>query len=202
MRHKVGIMGGTFNPVHIAHLILAEQCLEQFRLDNILFIPTGHPPHKDGDQVVEAVHRAAMVKLSIAGNPRFHYSDIEIQRNGYSYTTDTLQELHRLYPDTDFFFIMGADSLYYLEKWYEPQRILELATIVVANRDEHRKADLDERIRWLTEQFGGKILGLRVPSLDISSKYIRSQIAAGNSVRYYIVDEVRQYIEKHALYQL
>jgi len=198
---KIGIMGGTFDPIHIAHLILAEQGMEEFDLDEVLFIPTGQPPHKTEKKVTNAWQRYEMTKLAINDNPKFKCSDIEILREGNSHTAKTLEELHSQYPENEFYFILGADSLAYINEWQHPEIILNLATIIVANRNQTEKKLLISQMQQLIDIYGGKILLMTTPNLDISSNYLREQVAKGSSIRYYVTNEVNAYIKEHALYQ-
>ena len=124
-------MGGTFDPIHIGHLLLAQQACVQFALDKVLFMPSSQPPHKDTRQVTSAVHRQAMTKLAVQGNSRFIYSDLELLRTGTTYTSDTLTELHTRYPDTIFHFIMGADSLFAVDSWHEPETPVTSSVVAV-----------------------------------------------------------------------
>ena len=135
-RKRIGIMGGTFDPIHIGHLILGETAYEQFHLDQVLFMPAGNPPHKrNRSNRATDEQRTEMVKIAIASNPHFALSLEEMNQDGFTYTYRTLERLKRQNPDTDYFFIMGADSLYEFEKWREPGRILAACTVLVATRD-------------------------------------------------------------------
>lgn len=198
---KIGIMGGTFDPIHIAHLILAEQGIEEFHLDEVIFIPTGQPPHKAGKPVTNASYRYEMVELAIRSNPKFTCSDIEILREGNTYTAKTLEILHNQSPEDEFYFILGADSLSYIDKWFHPEIIFKLSTIIVANRNQMEKRLLDEQIQQLLDKYGGKIWMMQTPNLEISSNYLRKQVAKGVSIQYYVPNEVNAYIKERALYK-
>lgn len=200
-KRRIGIMGGTFDPVHIAHLRLAECAYEQFQLDEVLFMPSGEPPHKKDKLVLEDNHRANMVKLAIGDNPHFTFSDIEIKRDGFSYTSDTLIWLCEKNPNAEYYFIVGADSLNYMEKWHNPQDIFDHAVILAANREQLPEEQIDRQIAFLHKQFGGKILKLTLPNLQVSSHMLRELAAEGKSIRYYVPESVRQYIEENNLYQ-
>ena len=200
-KQKIGIMGGTFDPIHIAHLRLAECAYEQFGLDQVLFLPAGDPPHKRNAQVLEENHRANMVKLAIAGNPHFAFSDIEIKRDGFSYTSDTLLWLSRENPDREYYFIVGADSLNYMEEWHNPQDIFDHAIILAANRDRLPEEEIDRQIDFLKKRYGARIEKMDLPNLEISSHMLRNMVANGASIRYYVPEAVGQYIEKYKLYQ-
>jgi nicotinate-nucleotide adenylyltransferase len=201
-RKKTGIMGGTFDPIHIGHLILAENALRQFCLDNVLFMPCGNPPHKrDREGRGSTAQRVEMVRRSIKGNAQFELSLIETHDKGYTYTSETLRRLTAQNPDTDYFFIMGADSLFHFEYWKEPENICRLATLVVAVRDHVSHEELDEKIRQLQTKFHARIEKLDTPNIDISSETLRSWVKEGRSLRYYVMDGVINYIEQEQLYR-
>jgi len=200
-RRKVGIMGGTFDPIHTGHLILGESAYEQFGLDEVLFMPSGNPPHKQ-NRIGGATNeqRVEMVRLAVADNPHFSLSLEEMHEMGYIYTSKTLQRLREKNPDTDYYFIMGADSLLYFDAWHEPDVISSLCTIVVAIRDHLSDSQMDEKIRQLTQMFDAKILKLETPNIDISSSQIRSWFQEKRGCRYYVPQKVRKYILSEDLY--
>lgn len=200
MAQKIGIMGGTFDPIHQAHLILAQQCLVQYRLERVLFIPTGQPPHKAGQKVTKAADRYRMTQRAIMDNPFFELSDIEMNRSGNTYTDETLAQLHQEYPGAEFYFILGADSLFYLEHWHNPDVIFRLCSIVAANRGNKSMEEMDEQIAYLESKYHGKIYKLNTPNMEISSNYLRQLRAEGRSIRYYVPDSVLEYIEANDLY--
>ena len=200
-RRKIGILGGTFDPIHNAHLSLGHQALEQFRLDQVLFMPTGISYFKmNQKQMTDAVHRAAMVKLAIQDEPRFAFSDIEIRREGETYTADTLQELCREHPDVEYHFILGADSLRDMERWYHPQVIFDSAVILVANRNHQvPEKDLKREIDQLSRRFGARIRLLPIQSMPVSSTMIREQIHQQDASAL-VPASVLAYIRAHGLY--
>ncbi len=200
-RKKIGIMGGTFDPIHIGHLILGEKAYEQMGLDQVWFMPAGNPPHKQ-NRVGRAsdIQRVEMVKKAIAGNPHFALSLIEMNADGYSYTYRTLENLVKENPDTDYYFIIGADSLYSFATWKEPKRICSACTIVVATRNHMPLKELNEEMTFLSQQFGGQFLRLDTLNIDISSEQIRDWICRGESIRYYVPDQVGEYIRSHQIY--
>ena len=201
-RYKIGIMGGTFDPIHIGHLILGEMAFEQFSLDQILFMPAGNPPHKQnrtGRATDE--QRTEMVALAIEGNPHFALSLEEMNPDGYSYTYRTLERLNEKNPDVQYYFIIGADSLCDFETWKEPERICQAANIVVATRNNMDNAELDARIAHLTKKYNGTFLKLDSLNIDISSGMIRDSIRSKRTVKYYIADAVIDYIETDNIYQ-
>ena len=179
-RKRIGIMGGTFDPVHMVHLTLAENAYLSFGLDEVLMLPNGDPPHKTDKIITPAVHRLAMLQLAVAGIPYFRISDMEIRRKGYSYSSVTLEELKKAHPDTDYYFIMGADSLFQFEHWKGPEEICRLATLVVAVRDHVSEKKLDAQILHLKEILGARIEKLDTPNIDISSATLRYWIASGH----------------------
>ena len=187
---RLGIYGGTFDPVHFAHLLLAEQCREQLALDAVWFIPAALPPHKQDRGITSAKDRLAMLKLAIAGHPEFVVSDREIARGGTSYTIDTLRELHAEDPSRELFLLIGADSLADLTTWREPDQILKLATVVAVNRG-RQQTDLTP----LREQLGSAtaaIVEVTMPVVDLAATDLRERVAAGKSIRYMTPRAVEQ----------
>lgn len=201
MTKKVGIMGGTFNPIHIGHLILAETARTQFKLDEILFIPSGISYMKQGMNIPAGKIRADMTSLAIEDNPYFALSLMEIERVGNTYTYETLEALKKQNPETDYFFILGADSLFALEKWQSTQKIFDNCTILAAVREEGTKDDIELEAARLSEKYQGKILLLNCGNMDISSTKIRDNVKNGRSIRYMVPEKVIAYIEEHKLYR-
>ena len=199
---KVGIMGGTFDPIHIGHLILGENAFLQFGLDQVLFMPSGNPPHKrDRRGRASTLQRVEMVQEAIGPNSHFALSLAETHDEGYTYTKETLERLKAENPDTEYYFIIGADSLFSFESWKEPEKICGLCTLVAAVRNHIPGEEMDAQICYLKEKLGAQILKLDTPNIDISSGTIRSWLSLGKSIRYYVPDEVIRYIEKHGLYK-
>ncbi|MBE5996665.1 MAG: nicotinate-nucleotide adenylyltransferase [Lachnospiraceae bacterium] len=199
---KVGIMGGTFDPIHIGHLILGEAAYEQYSLEKVLFMPAGRPPFKEGRKgMASNEQRTEMVRRAIASNPHFELSMLEMNEDGMSYTYRTLEKLKEEHPDTVYYFVMGADSLMYFDTWMNPQRIADAAIIVVATRNHMPQESLDEKIRQLTEKFHASIRKLETPNLDISSSQIREWVSQGRGIQYYVPDPEIHYIEEQGLYQ-
>ena len=202
-RKKVGIMGGTFDPIHIGHLILGEAAWRQFQLDEIWFMPAGNPPHKrnrDGRATDE--QRVDMVRLAIQSNPHFVLSLIEMNPDGYSYTYRTLERLRTQYQDTDWFFIMGADSLTDFDTWREPKRITEACQVVVATRNQMDDTAFQTLLEQRREEYHHDFFRLDTPNLDISSAHLREMIRMGESIRYYTPDTVLNYINENRIYRL
>lgn len=200
---RIGIFGGTFDPIHYGHLLLAETCREQCRLDEVWFLPAAVPPHKQGESLTSASQRVEMLELGISGHPAFRVSDIEIERGGLSYTVETLAAINSQMPNAELFFLMGADSLRDFPTWREPQRICELAIPVVVSR---RNAPAPEFSRF--EQFvsNDRLAEIRrhrveMPIVEFSSTAIRESVHAGRSIRYQTPRAVEIYIHNHKLYQ-
>lgn len=154
---KTGIMGGTFNPIHLGHLLLAENARDSFGLDEILFIPSGCSYMKNASEIADKQKRLEMTRLAIADNPSFFLSAIEVEREGNSYTCDTLVQLKEAEPETEFYFIVGADSLFSMETWRKPEKIFENCTILAAVRDDKKQEDLQVQISYLQEKFHARI---------------------------------------------
>jgi nicotinate-nucleotide adenylyltransferase len=201
-RKKIGIMGGTFDPIHIGHLILGEKAYEELGLDKVQFMISGNPPHKrhrSGRATDE--QREQMVALAVAGNPHFEMSLVEMDRDGYTYTYKTLEYLSEKNPDTDYYFIIGADSLFTFDSWREPGRICRACTLVAAVRDHSTNAQMEEKIQELREAYGARILRLHTENIDISSNMLREWVSMGKSLRYYVPDPVIAYIEEQQIYR-
>lgn len=197
---KIGIMGGTFDPIHYGHLILAQTALEVFALDQVWFMPSKTPPHKWDGEVTSASHRLAMTRLAVEDNPGFSISSMEMEREGITYTFETLEILKKVHPNVKFYFIMGADSLYNFDKWREPGRICSLCTILAANRSQHVDSALQSQLESIRNKYHGDIHLLEIPSIEISSSRIREKKRMGESIRYYTPEAVADYIDHHQLY--
>ena len=191
---KIGIIGGTFNPIHIGHLIIASDVTGIFSLEKVLFIPSGDPPHKKNQEIIDAAHRLDMVQLAIANDPRFEVSDIEIKRGGKSYTVDTIEEIINIYgEDSEIYFIAGTDSAGELPTWKEPQKILSLTHFVAITRPGFPLDKVSKRYRK-------KMISVQTILLGISSSNIRQRIREGKSIKYLVPPEVEEYIERNNLY--
>lgn len=197
---RIGIMGGTFDPVHIGHLVLAQRASEQFELGRVLFMPSADPPHKRDVPVLASEHRRAMTRLAVEGNNLFEYSDLEFERAGYSYTSDTLQVLGERYPGAELYFIMGADSLFAIDTWHEPELIFRRAVILAANRLDLPVERLMARVEYLKRVFDGRIELIDMPDIAVSSSNIRAMVRGGRSIRYLVTDPVYDYIKENGLY--
>lgn len=199
---KIGIMGGTFDPIHIGHLLLGQFAYDDFGLDEIWFLPNGNPPHKQTEEGKEALtHRIEMVRLAIQDKSYFKLCLHEAKETAHSYTYKTLQELNKLYPDHEFYFILGADSLFEIENWKYFREIFPSCTILAAMRDDKNAEEMLAQISYLTEHYDAKVKLLRAPLLEISSTAIRDRAFRNLSVYYLVPDTVAEYIQKNALYQ-
>ena len=187
---KIGILGGTFNPIHIGHLILAEEVKDKLKLDKVIFILTNIPPHKQNSEIIDAKTRLKMVKLAIKGNRDFLVSDMEIKRGGVSYTIQTLQELKKIYPQDQLYFITGSDLLRYLDDWKDLSQILEMVNFVVATRPGYPLKMIPPYIKTL-----------EIRAVDVSGFQIRKNLKEKRSVKYLVPENVLRYIKKNRLYR-
>ncbi len=200
MKTKIGIMGGTFDPIHHGHLVIAEAAREQFELDRVIFIPAALPPHKQAVEITPALHRYLMTVLAVEAHPQFFVSDIEIKRPGPSYAVDTLETLKKeLGEEKQFFFITGSDALCGLPSWHRPERLLELCDFIAAGRPGCK--DFRTAQASLGEAGKKRIHRLVTPELEISATDIRQRVACGKSIRYIVPEAVEHYIRKEGLYR-
>ena len=200
MPETIGIYGGTFDPPHLGHLILAAEAQAQLGLDRLLWVLTPQPPHKSGQPVTPLTHRLEMLRRAIAGTPGFELSTIEMQRSGPHYSIETLEGLRLQYPDADFVLLVGGDSLRDLPTWRRPADILAACRSLGVMRrpgDSFEPALLEHSLPGITE----KLRFVDAPQLEISSSTIRSRIAEGGHYRYYLQPDVYEYIEQHRLYR-
>lgn len=199
---KIGIMGGTFDPIHIGHLLLGQFAYEDFGLDEIWFLPNGNPPHKQTEEGKKALHnRIEMVHLAIQEKPYFKLCLHEAKETEHSYTYRTMQELNDLYPEHKFYFILGADSLFEIETWKYFREIFPTCTILAAMRDDKNVEAMLKQMSYLKERYGACIELLRAPLLEISSTSIRNRAFRSLSVYYLVPDAVAKYIQDNHLYQ-
>ncbi|HOM72971.1 MAG TPA: nicotinate-nucleotide adenylyltransferase, partial [Armatimonadota bacterium] len=195
---RIGIIGGTFDPVHIGHLIIAQEAWHKLELEKVVFVPAGIQPHKPDRPVTDREHRFNMVKLAVEDNPVFEVSRAELDRPGPSFTVDTLAEFKRIYGDeTRLFFIAGADAILEIQTWHQPDKIIEYAALVAAARPGY---DLSRAKKLLPEEFLQRIIFLEAPSVDISATQLRERVANGIPVRYLIPDPVVRYIIENRLF--
>lgn len=198
---KIGILGGTFNPIHLAHLLMAEFALEAAGLDKVIIMPSGISYLKKDINVLPGVQRLEMVELSIKDNPDLVSSDIEIKREGNTYTYETLLELRRLYPQATLYFIVGADCLFTIESWVEPKQIFDNCVLLAAGRNSASNDKMLAKKKELEEKFDANIILMDFPEINLSSTVIRDNIKCGKSIRYMVTDEVRDYIYSNQLYK-
>ncbi len=199
---RIGIMGGTFDPIHNGHLMLGEQAYREYDLDEVWYMPSGHPPHKKNHYVTEPAMRLAMTELALKDHAGLICSDFEISRSGNTYTAQTLKTLRETYPEHTFYFIIGADSLYEIENWYEPDQVMADTVILAARREyEDAKCSMNEQIAYLSARYGADIRLLHCKEMGISSAQLRRLVASGQSIEEYVPQKVMIYIGTHGLYQ-
>ncbi len=198
---KIGIMGGTFNPIHNGHLIVAEDVREQCGLDKVLFIPSGQPPHKPDSEVIGAEHRYEMVRLAVEYNCFFEASRIEVDRNGLTYTINTLQELKLIYSEgTVFYFIIGADVVKELITWREYKKVFQMCEFIAVLRPGYGNSAFESAIEQVSRDEGARIQQVQSRQIDISSTDIRERQQRRESIKYLVPDRVEEYIKTHGLY--
>ncbi len=203
MKKRIGIMGGTFNPVHNGHLLLAQEAREQYALDKVWFLPAKRPPHKEKDEIVEDDVRLEMLKLAIEGNPAFSVSLLEMQRTKeLTYTYDTMMELKKTYPEFEFYFMIGQDSLFCLHKWSHYEELLRGMAFLVAPRGGEKQGmeEMKEIISLYEEKYRARIGLIDMPFIEISSTDIREKAKTGRAVKYYLPDCVEEFIRTHHIY--
>ncbi len=198
-KRRIGIIGGTFNPIHLGHLMIAEVAYEEFELEQVIFVPTHISPHKFHD-VISAYHRYAMTAAAVEDNPHFTISDVEIKRDGYSYTIDTIRYFQeQMGPDVEFYFIAGTDTIELLPSWHYIDELLQLCHFIGAMRP-----DAKEMVDSVLEFFGEKAIGrihlLQVPEMKLSATYLRERLRAGKTVRYMLPKCVVDYITNNNIY--
>lgn len=199
---RIGIMGGTFNPIHIGHLVVAEDIREKFSLDRVLFIPTGMPPHKPDCEVIAAEHRYEMVRRAVASNRFFEASRLEVDRSGYTYTVNTLMELKREYGgETVLFFIIGADIVHELTTWKEFRKVFELCEFIAVFRPGFDREAFEAGIKQLINEYGAVIHEADTRLVDVSSSELRERCSRGESIKYLVPDAVEEYIVEKGLYR-
>ncbi|WP_027366199.1 nicotinate-nucleotide adenylyltransferase [Desulfotruncus alcoholivorax] len=198
---RIGLMGGTFDPIHHGHLVAAEEARFEFGLGKVIFIPAGIPPHKTRKDISLPAHRLEMTGRAVASNPFFTVSDLEIKREGRSYTIDTVQEMRRLFPGNDLFFITGADAVLEILTWRNVIGLLEICSFIAATRPGFKLESLNKSLSHLSHQQLSKIKTLEVPALAISSTDIRKRVQEGRPVKYLLPEKVEEYIYLNRLYK-
>lgn len=197
---KVGIMGGSFNPIHQGHLVVANEVLNIYNFDEIIFVPAGNPPHKN-DLTTTPWDRYIMTQLATMSNDKFTVSDIEVKRTDKSYTLDTLKQFKDMYPNTEFYFITGTDAVIDLPNWHEPKKLLQLCKFIAVSRPGTDKEIIETKIKEIRECLNGHIELMQVPMLQISSTEIRERFKNRISAKYLLPEIVEQYIVKNKLYR-
>lgn len=196
---KLAIMGGTFNPIHIGHLVCAEEAVWQYGLDKVLFMPTGFPPHKEILEGASSEHRFRMCAIATAGNPRFEVSRYEIDRKQISYTVNTVRHFRSELPDAELYFITGADAVLEILEWKDPQELLTMATLIAATRPGYPLDKISGALNVFLRENSVKMM--EIPGIGVSSTLIRSRVGAGKSIRYLVLEGVRQFIQEKGLYR-
>ncbi len=201
-KNRIGISGGTFDPIHHGHLIMAELAREKFKLDKVLFIPTGNPPHKNNLDVTPAEQRYNMVCRATESNDYFETLRTEIDRVGYTYAVDTLNELRQAYgKDTEFYYIIGADVVFDLLNWKNSKEVLRLCEFIAVQRPGFEKERFADCVRKLQTDYGAVVHTLNMPQIEISSTGIRERVSRGGSVKYLVPESVEECILNQGLYR-
>ena len=199
---RAAVFGGTFDPIHYGHLVAANEVMHSFDTDGVIFIPAGLPSHKDSSCVTGSEKRFEMTKLAISSNPDFYVSRMEIEREGPSYTIDTVSRLKSLFsPGCGIYFIAGADSVFQVFSWKNAAKLITMCSFIGVTRPGYNKDELYTRIRNINENFESNIHFLEIPALDISSSEIRERVKAGKSIKYLVPEKVEEYIYKEGLYR-
>jgi nicotinate-nucleotide adenylyltransferase len=195
---RLGILGGTFNPPHLGHLVCAQEAYGELSLDRVLLIPASIPPHKSVEHEPGPEHRLELCRLAVAGDERFAVSDMELRRAGPSFTVDTLKVLSTQAPQDELVLILGGDIAAGLTEWHDPEQVLGLATVAIAERRGTTRGAVDRTLAQL--RGGDRARFFAMPRIGISSTMLRRRVAAGQSIRYFVPDQVEEYIQRHGLY--
>ncbi|MBP7072091.1 MAG: nicotinate-nucleotide adenylyltransferase [Clostridia bacterium] len=199
---RIGIMGGTFDPIHYGHLAAAEAARVEFGLCKVIFMPAGNPPHKQSQKISDAEHRYRMTALATSSNSGFEVSRLEVDKAGITYTFDTMEELRSIYGEApEIYFITGADAVLELLTWYKIGELLTLCKFIAVTRPGFDIWKLEQKIAEISSKYDGEIICLEVPLLEISSTDIRERIKNGKPVKYLLPEEVEAYIHKNGLYK-
>lgn len=198
---RLGIFGGTFDPVHFGHLLLAETCRERLKLDQVRFVPAATPPHKLHHDISDGLARADMLSLAVSGYPEFVVDQRELKRKGPSYTVDTLEEFAAEFPESTLYFLIGADSLRDLHAWRDPERITKLATLVACNRPGLPELQNEQVVEWVGAEIAERILTLQMPGTDISASEMRDRVRNGRNLRFLTPRAVEAFVIEHGLYR-
>ncbi|QGG47239.1 nicotinate-nucleotide adenylyltransferase [Heliorestis convoluta] len=199
---KIGIMGGTFDPIHYGHLVTAEAAAERFNLSPVVFVPSGRPPHKQKQKVTDSRERLRLTELATLSNCRFRISDIEVKRTGYSYTIDTVQWFYHHYgPNLELYFITGADAIVEIMSWHQVERLIQYCQFIAVYRPGYERDHLHKTIAQWSVEFSQRIHLIEVPALAISSTDIRERLQKGRSIKYLVPEPVEHYIRAQQLYR-
>lgn len=198
---SLGILGGTFDPVHYGHLLAGEWAREVYHLDQLIFMPSARPPHKDLSGVLDSEHRLRMVELAIRDNPDFSVSKLELERSGFSYTIDTIRYYLQTNPGVDIYFIIGVDALQLLYTWKDVEELVQLCRFIVVTRPGYELDRNKPVLQSLPAAIWERLVLLSIPGLEISSSDIRKRVAEGKSIRYLLPPSVTTYIQEHHLYK-
>lgn len=197
---KIGIMGGTFDPIHLGHMAMAREAMLQADLDRVLFMPSKIPPHKRGRMISDEEQRAEMVRLAIQNEAGFEFSAFELARDGITYTAETLQLFHAEHLRDKLYFIMGGDSFMQLEEWYQPEKIMASAVILAVSRDGLTQEQMQARREILRQKYQAEIQIIQMPQMDISSTEIRKRVCAGRAINDLVPEAVAEYIQEQGIY--
>jgi len=198
---NLGIIGGTFNPIHYGHLIAAEFTREAFALDRILFVPSARPPHKDPGEILDSRHRLAMAEIAVRDNPFFSVSTLEIDRQGLSYSVETVDSIRDLHPGANLFFILGIDAFMLMNTWKDTERLAELCSMIVVTRPGYELDPADDCFAGVPLLMWQKMEVIAIPGFEISSSAIRERVAQGKTIRYLLPSGVEDYINTNQLYR-
>jgi nicotinate-nucleotide adenylyltransferase len=198
---KLGILGGTFNPIHYGHLVAADCARDACHLDQVLFVPSARPPHKVLDAVLDCQHRCEMVRIAVQDNPGFEVSTLELERQGLSYTVETIAAYLQKFPGVEIYFILGVDALLLMNTWKDVDRLAGLCKFIVVTRPGYRLNQDEERFRGIPAVLWDKIIVIPIPGLFISSSEIRQRVARGQTIRYLLPPGVEEYIRTNDLYR-
>lgn len=199
---RIGIMGGTFDPIHYGHLVAAEAAREKFCLDKVIFMPAGRPPHKQSKIITDTEQRYFMTSLAVASNPGFEVSRLEVDKHELTYTYNTVMDLYKIYGDaTRMYFITGADMVLELLTWYRIEDLLRICGFIAVTRPGFDKSELEQKIEEITSKYNGEIVFIEVPLLAISSTDIRERRREGKTIKYLVPEAVEKYILDNGLYR-
>lgn len=201
MIKKVAIMGGSFNPLHLGHLIVASHVADSGLFDEVVFMPSGQPPHKAHDEVTATKTRVLMLKKALASDTRFSVSELEVSREGFTYTFDTISELKKTDPSTKYYLIIGSDSLLDLYKWYRSEELLDMCHFVLVNRSGFNNILIQQTLTAIQEKHPTEFIQISIPNIEISSTDIRQRIKDNRSIRYLVPEIIENYILENDLYR-